>query len=344
VAVAKTRDVETLTRGLQGWFAARHPQWSDVTLELTRPQPGMSSETLFVEVRHDGTAQSYVVRLPPLSAGLFPDYDLGVQARVQAAVRGAGIAVPTTIYESSSQALGCPFVVMPKVDGRTLSTQPHYIARSWLREQSSPEQQQTLLRSLLQTMALVHRLPWQELDLGPLSGGGPGLVDSIAWWESYVDWATPRQEWAAPYVRALAWCRAHVPTAVPDTSLLWGDPQLVNLVIAEDHTPAAVLDWEMAGLGPAEVDLAWFLTLHELSAERLGGDLPGFGDRQWMIDTYAEALGRDVADLHFYEVFAHVRSGAIVLRAGQLMAEAGLDPRWMINAPQLAHLERLTRD
>ena len=41
-------------------------------------------------------------------------------------------------------------------------------------------------------------------------------------------------------------------------------------------SPRALLDWEMASIGPAELDLAWFVGLHAMSARRPSGDLPGF--------------------------------------------------------------------
>ena len=41
----------------------------------------------------------------------------------------------------------------------------------------------------------------------------------------------------------------------------------------QDFTPVGVLDWEMATVGPREVDLAWMLFLHKFfddMAERFG--------------------------------------------------------------------------
>jgi aminoglycoside phosphotransferase (APT) family kinase protein len=330
-----------LTEGLRGWLQDRHPEWSRARLEVTRPQPGLSSETLFVEVTHDSGSEALVVRLPPAGGGLFPDYDLERQARVQNALARTALPVPPADHEPNPDAIGTPFVVMPKVAGRTLETRPSYVTAGWLHA-SSPQDQARLLRSFLTTMGEVNRVPWRDGHLGELSGGGPDLAAALDWWERYLSWATEEAGWAAPYVEALAWCRAHLPADVPETSLLWGDPQLVNLVIAEDLTPAAVLDWEMASLGPAEVDLAWFLTLHEMSAERAGGDLPGFPDRAGMVAIYEAALGRAVGDLRWYEVFAHVRSGAIVVRAAQLMQEAGMDGSRMAGGPQVKHLARLT--
>ncbi len=92
---------------------------------------------------------------------------------------------------------------------------------------------------------------------------------------------------------------------------------------------SAVLDFEMASIGPAEVDLAWFVVLHEMAVDRCGGDLPGFPGRAATVATYEARLGRPVADLRWYEAFAALRSGAILVRAARLLARLGVDDSWL---------------
>jgi aminoglycoside phosphotransferase (APT) family kinase protein len=163
----------------------------------------------------------------------------------------------------------------------------------------------------------------------------------VDFWERYLDWAGAPDEDTEIYRDALKWCRDHLPLEVPAAGLLWGDPQLVNLVIDDAGGIAAVLDWEMAGLGPAEVDLSWFLVLHEHAADTAGAELAGWPGRNALIDAYAAKLGRDVADLHWYDVFANLRSGAIVLRIGAIMAAAGHSAGWTAEVPQHRALARL---
>ena len=46
-----------------------------------------------------------------------------------------------------------------------------------------------------------------------------------------------------------------------------------------DFRPVAVLDWEMAGLGPRELDVAWMLFAHRVFEELAGAfGLPGMPD------------------------------------------------------------------
>jgi aminoglycoside phosphotransferase (APT) family kinase protein len=94
-------------------------------------------------------------------------------------------------------------------------------------------------------------------------------------------------------------------------------------------TIAAGLDFEMASIGPAELDLAWFLVLHRMTVERCGGDLPGFPDQAATVDAFQSRLGRPLADLRWFEVFAALRSGAIMVRAARLLARLGVDDSWL---------------
>ena len=64
--------------------------------------------------------------------------------------------------------------------------------------------------------------------------------------------------------------------------LNWGDARIGNMLY-RDFEPAAVLDWEMAAVGPREVDVAWMIFLtgsSTTSPTRFGMPaLAGFMDR-----------------------------------------------------------------
>src|SRR5215217_3666561 len=68
---------------------------------------------------------------------------------------------------------------------------------------------------------------------------------------------------------------------------------------------AAMLDWEMAALGPGEADLAWWIVMDSLLSEGL--ELPrlaGLPDRSESIEFYERARGRPVEHIDYYEIFA----------------------------------------
>lgn len=333
MAAGARRSRRELAAGFAAWLHAR--DGGEVAVEVTRPQSGLSSETVFVE----GGGQSLAVRLPPAGEPIFPDYDLARQFRVQSALAGTGIpvAVPLAL-ETDERFVGAPFLVMPRLAGRTLSTVPPYPAAGWLHD-ADVATQARVVDEFAALLAAIHRLDPAALDLGQLSGGGPTLDGMLDYWDAYLGWAGESPQ-LPRYRAALAHLRATIPDAAAPC-LLWGDPQFVNLVYDDAARPVAVLDWEMAALGPAEVDLGWFLALHEGAAETAGTDLPGWPGRDAFVARYSAALGREMRDLQWYELFAHVRSGAIVVRIGELLARAGVPNDWTANVPQLRHIDRL---
>ncbi len=123
----------------------------------------------------------------------------------------------------------------------------------------------------------------------------------------------------------LAWLRANVPTDLPAEGLNWGDARFGN-VLYEDFEPVCVLDWEMAAIGPAEVDLGWWWFMNRYYTEGTGvPPLPGFPSEADARAHYEAALGRPLRDMRFYEVLAGFRFGIIFIRAAALMRAADPD-------------------
>jgi aminoglycoside phosphotransferase (APT) family kinase protein len=103
--------------------------------------------------------------------------------------------------------------------------------------------------------------------------------------------------------------------------------RLGNVVFDADRlAPRAVLDWDMAGVGPAEMDLAWFLALEAVQADLTGAAVPGFGTREAAVAAVESGLGRPLRDLGWYETFALVRAGAVSTRLALLSEREGRRP------------------
>jgi aminoglycoside phosphotransferase (APT) family kinase protein len=94
-----------------------------------------------------------------------------------------------------------------------------------------------------------------------------------------------------------------------------------------DFAPVAVLDWEMAGIAPREVDLGWLAFLHRFFqdlAEFFGlPGLPGFLDLREVAAQYAAAGGRVPRDLPFYEMYAALRHGVVMGRVNRRRVHFG---------------------
>ncbi|MBM3673652.1 MAG: phosphotransferase family protein [Actinobacteria bacterium] len=336
---AGQRDRETVRAGLERWLARDGD--AVVVGALEAPAAGLSSDTLFARVERASGSEQIVLRLPPAGEGLFPAYDLGRQARVQQELAEVGypVAAPV-IHEPDPAWLGAPFLVMPRVAGRVLLANPSFLASGWLHD-AGRESQRGLLDGFLATLAGLHRL--DPGRFGFLAAGvPPSLAGEVVRWSDYLTWACGEVAPPGYLADALAWCVRHRPDPEPRASVCWGDVQLVNAVFAADGAVDAVLDWEMCGLGPAEMDLGWFLALHGMMVAAQGGDLPGFGDRAGMVARYEGMLGRAVEELTWYEAFALVRSGSIMVRIARLLAAQGVDDSWLTHGnPTQAALDRL---
>jgi aminoglycoside phosphotransferase (APT) family kinase protein len=300
-----------------------------------------------------GWPAQLVLRLPPEGPGLFRTYDLAMQAAVQDAARRGGVPVPSFVeVEPDVTWVGAPFLVMPRVAGAVPGELP--VADDWIMG-LGPAGQRTLHEAFLDALARVHASPVDGLAhhlrggtpatpdatgaagavgasaatpgaagavgaAGTVDASGPGaLVAEVDWWRDLVDWtfdgATP-----ASLADGFAWCRARVPDPAPPAGLLWGDVRLGNVVFGADLGVRAVLDWEMASLGPAESDLAWCTALDEIAAGLVGQQVPGFLARDEIVDRHERALGRQLAAFRWFEIFAMLRAAALNVRTATLAA------------------------
>jgi aminoglycoside phosphotransferase (APT) family kinase protein len=216
---------------------------------------------------------------------------------------------------------------MDHVDG-LVAGEPTYHNR-WLRR-ASPVEQERLWWSGVDALAQVHLVDWRGLGLNWLTeatGIQPDFASQLQYYRRYLDWSaggrTPRVA-----EEAYAWLVDHQPEETGHVALCWGDSRIAN-IIWEDFRVRAVIDWEMATLGPPEVDLGWWLYFDRQFSTGLEppGERPaGFPSREDTIDRYSELVGRKLGDVFYYEVFAGFRFAVIMLRLSELLRLNGLLP------------------
>jgi aminoglycoside phosphotransferase (APT) family kinase protein len=335
-------DDAVIAEALTAWLRDQGGWGSDVQVDaLQRPSVGYASNTYLVDLIDP--VDRIVLRLPP-DRDTHLGETLRRQVRVQNALSDAGLPAPApALYEPDDRRLGRPFLVMPCVDGHVGGEVPAIDA--WVMA-STPEQQAVLYRSFTDGMADLHRFDWRAAsDLRDvLRGRDDRAVDHVAYWRRYLDWATDGAA-PVPVVAALDRCHATAPDRSdgrdPPPSLLWGDARLGNAIFDDDRLLVAMIDWETACLGPAELDVGYWLGLEAVLDEIMGTRPAGFPDRAETLARYGERLGRPLVDLDWYETLGLLSATCIsarltVLKKGRAPTEAEL-----ASHPVLARVEHL---
>ncbi len=325
-----SRDPEQLAPRLCAWLQRVLPAGADpeITSINATEANGMSSETLLFDARwHDGTArraQPLVARVAPATVDVpvFPSYQLDKQF---AAIRLVGeltaVPVPSVRwYEGDESHLGAPFFVMDRLEGQVPSDVPPYTFGGWLAD-ADPADRRRLQDAVVDVLVGLHAIerPAQRFDF--LHYGEPGataLARHVANRRAWYEWAVAGGMRSPLIDRCFAWLDEHLPD--DDSAVLsWGDSRIGNIMFS-DFTPVGVFDWEMAGLAPREIDLAWLLYAHQVFQHMtVSFGMPGIPDFLRPDDVagaYEARSGHTPRHLDVFVVYAATQFGIVGLRTG----------------------------
>jgi aminoglycoside phosphotransferase (APT) family kinase protein len=88
-----------------------------------------------------------------------------------------------------------------------------------------------------------------------------------------------------------------------------------------DFEPVGVLDWEMVGVGPREIDLGWMVFLHrffeDLAAEHGFDSMPHFMAIDDVAATYERLSGHAPRNLDYFVTYSAVRDAIVMSRVKQ---------------------------
>jgi aminoglycoside phosphotransferase (APT) family kinase protein len=335
-----TRDADSLATALRGWLAERvgASDPPDLTGARMPASGGLSSTSLLFEAAwsSEGTPcrGAYVARMAPEMSAVpvFPRYDLPGQYRlIEQVSKRCEVPLPRLRWnQPDGEPLGTAFFVMDQVDGRVPLDNPPYVFGGWLLE-ASPQERAQLERASVKILADLHAIAGPA-DAFEWLRPPPGR-DALRWHVDqqydYYRWALADDGVEIPIIeRSLEWLERHWPAETGPDVLSWGDARIGN-IIYDGFTPVAVLDWEMAALGPRELDLAWFIFLHRFFQDiaeffELPG-LPDFQRRSQVERHYAEFTGYQPRDMDFYLTYAALRHAIVMARVKRRMIHFGED-------------------
>jgi len=269
--------------------AACRAAFADATLRLVEALPapgGHSGFTYLLHLAGEGASRQAVVRVPPPHARPSGPADVVRQGRIMAALGAAGIPVPAilAVADGEHTASGRPFVLMEMVVADPVD----------LASRTQPPER--LLRAAVDVLQRVAALPDGLTGIEPDPSSSPaGQVDR---WEMLMR-RGPAELTDGAGVLAAA-LRASAPPA-RRAGLVHGDYHFANLLFRNGDV-AAVLDWEIAQLGPPEIDIAC-LAVSAIRRRFPADPNPG-GQPAIKLDEVIRVAGPDYTDLEW-----HVASG-----------------------------------
>jgi aminoglycoside phosphotransferase (APT) family kinase protein len=341
----KRTDIDAVVADLTTWLRRRYDDDTLSVADVVVPTAGFSSETFaFTANRLDGSASAaerLVLRHLP-DDPLFLDESLWLQYSMMETAAKGGIRVPALLgFEPDPDALGRPFYLMGHIEGRIPSDRPSHHTQGWLTTLTPPARRQ-LTADALRTLAAIHRLDWRRFEvLRQRAEATPSLAGYLRWVGRWYRWVAGDRHY--PVIEQALDYLSDAPAArMEEVAVLWGDPRLGNLAFTGDLRVEAVLDWEMAALGPPEVDLGWWLMMDWFWSAGVGVDrLQGFPGRSDTIALYEEFLGRQTRDLAYFEICALTRFSIISVRQTDRRIRAGVLAVGTVASPDNPIMRRL---
>ncbi|MDQ1511141.1 MAG: hypothetical protein QOG50_2985 [Actinomycetota bacterium] len=248
----------------------------------------------------------WILRRAPRHVNVSGAHDVLREYEILDAIKDEPVTIARPIVSCDDPSVfGAPFFVMQRIDGSAILT---HVPEQWA---TAPESHGRALEELVDALVAIHAVDWRACGLGHLAHVGEYLPHQITRWLAQL--ASYESRELPPAIRIAEWLDMHRPSNQPGT-LCHGDYKLDNVLFAPESPPrlAAVVDWEMAGIGDPLVDLAWALIFHPgpdgtihlgVSKEPMFA-LDSLPDRRQLVDRYAQKSGRDTAALGWYDVFA----------------------------------------
>jgi aminoglycoside phosphotransferase (APT) family kinase protein len=299
---------------------------------LVRQFPGGFSNLTYA-VTWDG--RDFVLRRPPFGARGGSAHDMVREYRVLGALYAAGVRVPRPLALCEDPSLlGSPFYVMERVRGVILRG-------TRLTDGMDEARVRALCTSMVETFARIHAVDLRTPAIAALGNPEGYAARQVAGWTRR--WEAARTSEVPAIERVAAWLaeRVQARPALPQRpALVHNDFKLDNLVLDPDDTSRvrAVLDWEMATVGDAALDLGTTLAYWadpddppawRAMQSQTGTMLPHGVTRAELVAMYEQATGAPVEDVAFAYVLGLFKVATIAQQIyARYVAGHTRDPRF----------------
>ena len=328
-------DVATLQTQLNQWAVAHYNP--DVVVAELRAMPGHAGLSFGFTVQQRGSGSSHVhdrlvIRMPPAGVRRSGNTDVMRQVPLLQALRRCGVPVAELRWwDDDEQWFGVPFFMVGLLAGSTYAVREP--------DASFDDQGVSVADIFMQAidgLAKVHLVDWR-VEL-PAWQQPIDLVDEVRFWDPLLA-KSADPAWRAMGERTRDLLLASVPH-YPTIGIFHGDFQTNNLLFHEGRL-AAILDWEISGIGAQLLDLGWLVMMNDAASwfDREGlSVVPRFDE---MIECYAQATQQPVTldDVAWYRALSGYRFGVISC-FNVMLHRSGKRPdaEWDLIAPSVPRL------
>jgi len=283
------------------WFA-QHVKGAEAPLTFALIAGGHSNLTFSVT---DSSGAIYVLRRPPLGHVLESAHDMGREHKIISALAGSNVPVADAIGLCTDVEVNdAPFYIMDYVAGPVL----HDAA---VASALSNQERQALSWHVIDVLAELHKINPDDVGLGDLGRKEAYLERQLRRWNK--QWEASKTHEIPAMDQTSLLLAERMPEQI-GASIVHGDYRLGNMIVGGGSIQA-VLDWELCTLGDPLADVGYLMNSWIMPGEAEGDITPtaagGFAERSQLSDRYANATGRDLADIDYYRAFSHWRLAAI---------------------------------
>jgi aminoglycoside phosphotransferase (APT) family kinase protein len=241
----------------------------------------------------------YVLRRPPLGPVAPKAHDMGREYRVLKAVHPHFPEAPKALaFCEDTSVIGAPFFLMERRHGTILRDR-------------APANPRRVSETFLDCLIRLHAIDISREELSVLGRPEGFLERQVRGWAGR--WYAAQTEPSPLMDEIVAWLSGYIPPQQRPT-LIHNDYKLDNVILnAGEERIEAVLDWEMATLGDPLADLGLTLcywTNPSTAPALTSGE--AWYSREEIIARYAEATGRDMTKMVYYEVLGIFKLAVIL--------------------------------
>ena len=259
-------------------------------------------------------SEQFVLRRPPLGPVAPTAHNMPREFRVLEAVHPhfALAPGPLLLCEDTS-IIGAPFYLMERRSGLIVRNQvPKEIGEDLLLRTR-------VSLAVVDTLIALHEINIRATGIESIGKPAGFVARQVKGWSDR--WQRSKTSEVAEMDHLVGWLENSIPPDTGEPTLVHNDFKLDNIMLAVDDPGrvVAVLDWEMCSVGEPLIDLGLLLCYWTLKSvdERLDSlrpvkAMPGWLNREQIIERYITRTKRDLSRIVFYETFARFKVAVII--------------------------------